>query len=207
MRARPSRHIRVVRTKRGRKAVLVNPDIKKKKRLHKLQVPNKYTDIKDNETLKSGILSKDEYNTYRKIAKTARDKGYAIPKLDLNKGPLVVDELNIPRDFQTEGLYVPDFTVGSGKDVGLIAVDDDVSARRKDLIFAHELGHVHLDEVRENNTEAKADEIGADIMSISKKEYDKIDTDKDILGPTQFQKYNRIKKKVLSRRKNLPNYM
>jgi hypothetical protein len=204
---RPSKHIRVIRTKRGRKAVMVNPDIRKKKRLHKLQVPNNYTGIEDGEKLKTGVLSQQEFETYKKIAQTARRKGYAIPRLDLERGPIVVDEINIPKDFQTEGLFVPDFTVGSGKDVGLIALDDDVSARRKDLIFAHELGHVHLDEMREKNTEAKADEIGADIMGISKKDYDKIDTDKDIIGPTQFQKYNRIKKKVLSRRKSLPNFM
>lgn len=154
----------------------------------KLPIPNEYTKIKDGKKVITGVLTKLEFDKYKKIAEDAREKGYAIPRIDLKDGPLVVDEINIPEDFATDAFFIPDITKDSGKDVSLVLIDDDLNPKFKNFVFAHELGHVHMDQVKERDSEDKADAIGADINGLNFEEILKLEEEQNKLEKSHKMK-------------------
>jgi hypothetical protein len=148
----------------------------------------RHTQAKDSSYHKTGFMTPSEFKMYRGIVLKAREKGYHIPRVDLRKGPLVVDEINIPRSFATDGIFLPDNDLTDDKEVAIILIDDSASTKKKRMIFAHELGHVHMDQVHEKDTEDKADKIAADILDVPMSEIMDMDIDKDIYVNKQLGK-------------------
>jgi hypothetical protein len=138
------------------------------------------TRIIDSPKFKSSCMTPKEFKMYREIVAKARKKGYKIPKVDLVHGPLVIDEINIPETYGTEGIFLPDNDLTDNKEVAMILIDDDAPTKVKRVTFAHELGHVHMDSTREHDTEAKADKIAAKILDISESEVRSSDKYKDV---------------------------
>lgn len=223
MRRRPREHVRRVRTKHGRRAVVVNKGVKRKpfnpysqvnlkaffdknnkeadakKRIEKLfeEYSSQFGDDRIlRQTLgvkrksgdhltppKGSLLSSEEKKEYGKIIKTARRKGYSIPKVDLKKGPVVLDEVNIPETFETEAFLLPDNDAITGEDTYLIQLDDDATLPDKKKALAHELGHVHMyDKNIKPHTEGKADQIAARIIGTTVKDIQQSEHLKDNLA-------------------------
>lgn len=169
---RPRAHIRIIKVGRGRKRFqrkIINPLI---------HYP---TNIK-----------RPEFTAYKKIAETARKKGYHIPKIDLDKGPVVVDEVNILEDFATDGWLIPDINIKTGDDAYLIFIDDDTTPEQKKKVFAHELGHIHLYEQPgpKKHTENAADKIAADILNIPVKQIKEMPQKPITISKSQWKRFN-----------------
>ncbi len=116
------------------------------------------------------LLTRKEKKEYMSIIRQARKKGFRIPKVDLHKGPVIIDEVNIPENAETEAYLLPDTDAITGKDIYTIFIDDDASRTDKRKALAHELGHIHL-YVKgvKPHTELKADEIAAKILGTTVK--------------------------------------
>lgn len=189
-RRRPSRHIRRVGYGKGRrlkKRIVINPHI--------------------NRIIFRSSRRKD-INLFKNIAQKARAKGYNIPPINLEKGPVVVENSNIPHSFYIDGFTMPvedalsawDSKFGKQKGRGkyYIGIDDDAPHENRIKAFAHELGHVTLIQTNTKpHTEAKADKIGADILDMPLKEFRKdIVFDQDFFK-AGIQLPKKIPKKVL----------
>ena len=165
-RRRPSRHIRNVRIGRGRKLkrrVVINPHI------NKIIFRSK---------------KRKDIELFRQIANKARAKGYNIPPIDAKRGPMVVENSNIPESFYIDAFTMPvedalsawdsKFARQKGKGKYYIGIDDDAPNENRLKGFSHELGHVHMIQTNTKpHTEAKADHIGADILGMPLKEFRK----------------------------------
>lgn len=127
---------------------------------------------------------KIKYPLYLAIMRQARKRGLKIPKGGKGKGPLAIDEVDIPEPFLIDGITIPIEGVQQGwgkkeakklKGNHLIIMDDDAPKKDKKLAFAHELGHVHMFEKKEKpHTERKADKYAAKIFNLSIEDYDKL---------------------------------
>jgi len=94
-------------------------------RKHTRRTKRKTTTVKQH----SRKIKRPKYKTYKKIYKKAKKKGYKIPKLDLEKGPTVVDEVNIPERFEFDGFVSK---LHDSDDEGyFIGVDDDTIPKEK----------------------------------------------------------------------------
>lgn len=190
---RPSRHIRRVHTKRGRRARLINPHIKKKAKVSLIFRPS---------------IKRKDIGMFKQIANKARAKGYNIPPIRIGKGPIQVENSDIPESFHIDAFTLPvedalsawdsTFAKQKGKGKYYIGVDDDASQENRRKAFSHELGHIHL--IQNNvkpHTEIKADKIGADILNMPLKQFrEDIVFDQDFFK-VGIQLPKKISKKVL----------
>lgn len=194
-------HLRRIKTSRGlkkrivrrhRRKVIINANIKK--------------------IISTSSKKNQDVNLFKKIANQARHKGYNIPPVKIGKGPVQVENIDIPESFYIDGFTMPvedalsawdsKFAKQKGKSKYYIGIDDDATHENRIKAFSHELGHVHM--VQSNtkpHTEAKADYIGADILNIPIKEFRK-----DIIFDQDFFKAGiqlpkKLPKKVLNRAK------
>lgn len=190
-RRRPSRHTRKVwygRGKRSRKNVIINPHL-----INRIIFRSK---------------KNQDIALFKKIADKARAKGYNIPPINMEKGPVVVENVNLPPSFFIDGFTMPvedalsawdnKFARQKGKGKYYIGIDDDASYENRIKAVAHEYGHAHLIQTNTKpHTEAKADKIGADILDIPLKEFRKdIVFDQDFFK-AGIQLPKKIPKKVL----------
>lgn len=146
---------------------------------------------KDSRVFKASAMTEKEFKRYLEIADMARKKGYALPKINQVHGPLVIDEINIPDNYMTYALFIPDTDIKTDEETALVLIDDDSPKKVKELAFAHELGHVHLDYTNQKNTESGADKVGADIMGVPLHEMQDLVLIRDVFSGRKKQKKRR----------------
>jgi len=127
-----------------------------------------------------------KWKNYQKIVNMAKRKGYKVG--NINRRNLTADEVDIPEVYRTDGIIIPDHEGKQRRD--LIYIDDDATKSNKEKAFAHELGHLHLFNTKQDDEESnsnipsierKADKIGADILGMTVKDFNSPDaTYKDV---------------------------